>query len=645
MKLDVLCSLFMLQGITLSHSYTFNKIHYNNNYNSPTERSLDQIIRELSRKSAKDPKFYGYSKRYHIDSLRRIRSQESESDEFEYKEGDLIPLIKNRKKPPFPSFPKRNNQHQQHLLKRKFQEDFDDFESRREEERNTFPDSHFDDNNDGGFADGSEEDDDDDDDVAKSFMGRSGIGGRSMNANKIPSAKRERDADKRDDEECIHSGNFDVFKYQKTNFNDVGGYDTVKHELLQTVEVLRDIDKYKKFNIRTPKGLVLEGPPGNGKTLLAKSLAGEIGVNFIPVSGSQFQEQYVGVGAARVREVFRLAKKHQPCIVFIDEVDAVGRHRSSSDGSGAERDSTLNELLVALDGFKDNKGVFVMCATNRYDLLDAALIRPGRIDKRIFLGNPDTMTRRSILQIHMRGKIMDSSVDVETLVKLTRGLSGAQIEGVLNEAMLLALREQREIMELRDVETAITRILVGWQPVEHEFSPDMLLRICVHEMGHFLLGICAKNHPKVENVRINLYSPRSPGYTTFEQGKNVNIFKKEELADHLMILLGGRIAEEIVYGNSVTTGASNDIEEAFRTAHNMVEKYGMSSGKNSIYLSYMSEKYKQEVDREVISLLEEAAQRAFENLSDRRETLVECAKLLLEKRFLVPQQLEKLLEV
>lgn len=399
------------------------------------------------------------------------------------------------------------------------------------------------------------------------------------------------------------SENFEVIIRSELNFTDIGGYDNIKSELNQCIDILSNYTKYMPYNVRVPKGLIFEGPPGNGKTMLAKALAGEAKTGFIAVSGSEFQEKYVGVGASRIRELFKLAKENVPCIIFIDEIDALGRKRSSDgEPSSNERDSTLNELLVALDGFKNTTGIFVIGATNRADLLDSALIRPGRIDKRIYISNPDAKTRRAILQIHSTGKPYDHTVIMDNIVDLTDGLSGAQIENLLNEAMLNALRNDRTQFTSLDIDHIINKMLAGWQPGEHEFTSAMIDQIAIHELGHAVVGLLSKHHSNMTKVVINLSSPNSPAYTIFENTGS-GLTTREALFEHLMILLAGRIAEEVFYGVSVTTGAINDFEEALKLANKMVCYYGM--GKQLIYPSN-SEKYKEMVDNEVVSLIQQA---------------------------------------
>lgn len=437
------------------------------------------------------------------------------------------------------------------------------------------------------------------------------------------------------------SENFEVVTTASINFTDIGGYGTIKTELQQCIDLLKNHNKYAQFNVRVPKGLIFEGPPGNGKTMIAKALAGEAGTGFIAVSGSEFQEKYVGVGASRIRELFTLAKKNIPCVIFIDEIDALGRRRSDNgELSASERDNTLNELLVSLDGFKNITGVFVIGATNRADLLDPALTRPGRIDKRIFIGMPDTKTREAILTIHLKGKPHDSSVILTDLVEQTNGLSGAQIENVLNEAMLYALRENREIFTSVDVEDIINKIMVGWQPTEHQFTDDIIDRIAIHEMGHAVVGMLSKNHANMTKVVINLSAPKSPAYTVFETSSS-SLLTREALFEHLMILLAGRIAEEVVYGVSVTTGAINDFEEALKLAEKMILYYGM--GTNIIYPS-MSDTYKEMIDEEVGILLKDAYEYADFIVSNSKDFILEGAELLKKEKMVRAETLIHLMD-
>lgn len=438
------------------------------------------------------------------------------------------------------------------------------------------------------------------------------------------------------------SDNYEVLTDFHLNFSDVGGYDKIKKELYQCVDILSNYTKYARFNVRIPRGLVLEGPPGNGKTLLAKAFAGEAGVGFIPVSGSEFQEKYVGVGSARIRELFELASQNTPCIVFIDEMDAVGRKRSGDgESSTSERDSTLNELLVALDGFKNNTGIFVIGATNRVDLLDPALMRPGRIDKQIFISNPDDATREAILNIHLRGKPYDEgNINVDGLVDMTQGMSGAQIENLLNEGMLHALRENREVMNMTDVDITVNKMMAGWQATDHQFTSDIVDHIAIHEMGHAIVGILSQHHSKMTKVVINLSSPRTPGYTVFEASTS-NIHTREALFEHLAILLAGRIAEEVCYDVSVTTGAINDFEEAFKLAERMILYYGM--GKSVIYPS-SSEKYKEMIDNEVAELIDSAYAYSVYILQQCKEALIESADILKRDKLLQCSDLETLLQ-
>ena len=437
------------------------------------------------------------------------------------------------------------------------------------------------------------------------------------------------------------SKNFQVIKKFNTLFKDVGGYGNVKEELMQCVDILRNYQKYRKYNVRIPKGLILEGPPGTGKTLLSKALAGEANCSFIPVSGSDFQEKYVGVGSARIKELFDLAKKNIPCIIFIDEIDALGRKRSTDgESSSSERDSTLNSLLVELDGFKNNTGIFLVAATNRIDLLDTALTRPGRIDKKIFIGLPDSNTRKEIIKIHINGKPYSDSVGIDDLVEVTQGFSGAQIENLLNEAMLNALRLNKIEFCYKDFDFVLNKMMAGWQPNEHEFTEDIIDHIAIHEMGHAVVGLLSKHHSKVSKVIINLSSPKSPGYTVFE-GSTSNIYIREALFEHLMILLAGRIAEEVFYDVSVTTGAINDFEEALKLAEKMIIYYGM--GNNIIYPSF-SEKYKELIDTEVVNLLNAAYKCANVIIRNAKEFIHETSEILKQDKIIKVDGLNELIQ-
>jgi cell division protease FtsH len=437
------------------------------------------------------------------------------------------------------------------------------------------------------------------------------------------------------------SKNFEVIKKFNIMFKDVGGYENVKQELKQCVDILKNYQKYTKYNVRIPKGLILEGPPGTGKTLLAKALAGESKCSFIPVSGSDFQEKYVGVGSSRIKELFELAKKNIPCIIFIDEIDAVGRKRSADgESSSNERDNTLNALLVELDGFKNNTGIFLVAATNRVDLLDSALTRPGRIDKKIYIGLPDKNTRREIIKIHINGKPYCDSIGLDEMVEVTEGLSGAQIENLLNEAMLNALRINNTEFCYKDFDFVMNKMIAGWQPNDHEFTNDIIDHIAIHEMGHTIVGLLSKHHSKVTKVVINLSSPKSPGYTVFE-GSTSNIYIREALFEHLMILLAGRIAEEVFYDVSVTTGAINDFEEALKLAEKMIIYYGM--GSNIIYPS-LSEKYKEAIDTEVINLLNEAYKCANVMIQSSKDFITETSEILKRDKIIKVDKLNELLQ-
>ena len=432
------------------------------------------------------------------------------------------------------------------------------------------------------------------------------------------------------------SKNFEILFNKDFNFTNIGGYDLIKTELLQCADILVNYTKYEKYNVRIPKGLILEGPPGNGKTILTKAFSGEINVGFIPVSGSQFQEMYVGVGASRVRELFEFAKENKPCIVFIDEIDAIGRKRSTdSESSTSERDSTLNELLVALDGFKDTNGIFLIGATNRIDLLDSALIRPGRVDKKIYVGNPDRKTRKEIISIHLKGKPYNQTIQVDKIVEMTNGFSGAEIENLLNEAMLLALRENREVILKHDLEIIANRILTGWQITENKLSQEMIAQIAIHEIGHALVSIFT-SYKKIIKVTINLWSPKALGFTLFDESVDNMISTKENLIKEIMVLLGGRVAEEIFYGDKISSGAVDDFHRVKNIIQKMVLDYGMGT---SLFLPYNSDKYREKIDTEIEHIFNEAYEETKFLLNNSKQLVKDCANLLIVENEITEEQI------
>ena len=436
-------------------------------------------------------------------------------------------------------------------------------------------------------------------------------------------------------EDNIQSENFQLIQNSSYTFNNIGGYDSIKEELMQCADILVNYTKYSKYNVRIPKGIILEGPPGNGKTLMAKCFSGEINIGFIPVSGAQFQEKYVGVGSSRVRELFDLATKNVPCIIFIDELDALGRKRSSDQNSNTEHDSTLNELLVNLDGFKSANGIFIIGATNRVDLLDTALIRPGRIDKKIYIGNPDKETRKDILKIHLVNKPIELSITMDYLVELTNGFSGAQIENLLNEAMLYVLRQNRFQIEKPDINIIANRILVGFQSNKNELTEDVIYQVAVHEMGHALIGLLTK-HRKLVKITINLFSPKTLGFTLFEPSSNT-IQTKEQLIQEIMVLLGGRIAEEIVFKNTnISSGASHDIQQVKTIAEQMIVHLGMG---DKIVISDQDK-----INTEIDNIISMAYDRAKIILSSAEPLIKDSAKLLMIQHELTPEIITNLIK-
>jgi len=438
--------------------------------------------------------------------------------------------------------------------------------------------------------------------------------------------------------DIIRSENFELIKKSTYNFTNIGGYEIIKEELMQCADMLVNYTKYSKYNVRIPKGIILEGPPGNGKTLMAKCFSGEINIGFIPVSGAQFQEKYVGVGASRVRELFKLAADNVPCIIFIDELDALGRKRSSNtdSGSNSEHDSTLNELLVNLDGYKSANGIFIIGATNRIDLLDSALIRPGRIDKKIYIGNPNSQTREQIIRIHINNKPINSQITIDYLVEITNGFSGAQIENFFNEAMLYVLRKDRFSIDKSDLNLIANRILVGFQSTKNQLSEQIIYQVAVHEIGHALIGLITK-HKKLLKITINLYSPKTLGFTLFEPSEEYNsIQTKEQLINEMMVLLGGRIAEEIIFkNNNISTGASHDIEQVRKIASNMIINLGMG---NNIIISDQTQ-----INDQIDNIIGLAYERTKIILTNAELLIKDCARLLTINYELTPDVITNLI--
>ena len=442
---------------------------------------------------------------------------------------------------------------------------------------------------------------------------------------------------KTDEKTGEKSDNFEVIYGNQITFADIGGFETIKGEMLQCVDMLKNWEKYAQYSVRTPKGLVLEGPPGNGKTMLARGFAGEADVGFIAVSGAEFQDKYIGVGSSKIRELFTLAYENRPCIIFIDEIDALGRRRGDSEsGSNAERDNTLNQLLVEMDGFRNNTGIFVIGATNRADLLDKALMRPGRIDKQIYVGMPDNIARRVIIDIHIKGKPNNlEPAKIEELISMTNGFSGAEIENLLNEAMLFALKNKKEEFKWDDIDIIYNRILGGTQSEQHVISDELLERICIHEMGHCLMGIYCKYHPLMKKVVINLTSPKNPGMTIFEEDDILHTY--EALFEHVAILYGGRIAELLIYGEElISTGASTDYKEAREIAQKMVVDYGMGRTQ----YGGIAESSKDKIDIEIEKILADAYTHAYSILQNKKDCIISGSAILKRDRILTRRELQ-----
>lgn len=433
---------------------------------------------------------------------------------------------------------------------------------------------------------------------------------------------------------------------RKTTFNDVAGADEEKEELEEIVQFLKNPKKYNDLGARIPKGVLLVGPPGTGKTLLARAVAGEAGVPFFSISGSDFVEMFVGVGASRVRDLFDQAKKNAPCIIFIDEIDAVGRQRGAGLGGGHdEREQTLNQLLVEMDGFGANEGVIMIAATNRPDILDKALMRPGRFDRQVVVGRPDIKGREEILKVHARNKPLAPDVVLKTIAKSTAGFTGADLENLLNESALLAARKNRKAITMQEVEEATIKVVVGAEKKSRVMSDKEKKLTAYHEAGHAIATHCCRTQDPVHQISI---IPRgmAGGFTMSLPSEDRSYSSKMEMGEDIVVLLGGRVAEAIILGD-ISTGASNDIERATKTANAMVTKYGMSdiigpivygADNDQVFLGRdmgqsgrnYSEKTASEIDEEVKKIILNAYKLTEQILRDNIDKLHLVAKFLIE---------------
>jgi cell division protease FtsH len=443
----------------------------------------------------------------------------------------------------------------------------------------------------------------------------------------------------------------------KTSFVDVAGVDEAIEELQEVKEYLQNPSKFQAMGAKIPRGVLLFGPPGTGKTLLARAVAGEAGVPFYSISGSDFVEMFVGVGAARVRDLFEQAKNNSPAIVFIDEIDAVGRHRGAGLGGGHdEREQTLNQLLVEMDGFDQRTAVILMAATNRPDILDPALLRPGRFDRHIVIDRPDLEGRKGILRVHARGKPLDPQVDLDIIARRTPGFTGADLANVINEAALLAARRNKKTITPGEIDEAIDRVMAGPEKKSRVMSERERKVIAYHELGHAIIAHALPNTDEVHKISV-IPRGRALGYTLTLPEEDKFLMTREELNDELAMLLGGRVAEEMMVAD-VTTGAANDIERATKVARQMVTEYGMSDTLGPLTLGQKqgevflgrdfashpdySDQVAFEIDNEVRRLIDEAHDVALDILSAHQDQIADWARLLMEKETLEREAVERL---
>jgi cell division protease FtsH len=449
----------------------------------------------------------------------------------------------------------------------------------------------------------------------------------------------------------------------QVTFGDVAGIEGAKLELTEVVDFLKNPDRFTAVGAKIPKGVLLVGPPGTGKTLLAKAVAGEAGVPFFSISGSEFVEMFVGVGASRVRDLFEQAKKNAPCIVFIDEIDAVGRQRGAGLGGGNdEREQTLNQLLTEMDGFEGNTGIIIVAATNRPDVLDQALLRPGRFDRQVVVDRPDYAGRLQILEVHARGKTLARDVDLDKVARRTPGFTGADLANLLNEAAILAARHQLTEVSMDEVNDAIERVMAGPEKKDRVMSDRRKRLVAYHEAGHALVGALMPDYDPVQKISI-IPRGRAGGLTFFtpsEERMESGLYSRAYLQNQMAVALGGRVAEEIVYGDDeVTTGASNDLQQVARVARQMVTRFGMSDRLGPVALGRaqggmflgrdiaaerdFSEDTAAAIDEEVSQLVDDAYHRAKEVLNANRAVLDELAELLVEKETVDAEELQELL--